>query len=457
MAEGPRFHTVRRGERLGDIARRNGTTAAQLARINGIKDPDYIRIGQVLALSADVALRVEVLIVDRDRNPLPGLKVRIEHCGRVIDRVSGKNGLVEGVTTDSPDDIVKIHVQRPNGSWKLVASVQSGSGIKRLTLTSPKIKIEASTQLHPQGDDGSPVRDEDEGARSSARAAGGGRAAHSRGTWRPPMLWSEVTTSASFGTPQSLFSSVSGQFGIRSASGTQVNGAPLTRVTNDQVGFDFLKGYTGAAIAEEDFIAAAKKLNCKVAAIKAVAKVESGGKRAFDKKNRPVILFERHKFHRHTNGKYSREYPWLSSEKGYQLAINESRRALLRSEIQAGTHIKGSFYGASSDVNYMRLAKAFALDKAAALKSCSWGKFQVLGEHAEWLGYADVVEFVRLLSISEREHLDSFVRFLMKTPKALKGVQTLDWAMFASAYNGKNYKMFSYDKKMREAYEIYSK
>lgn len=457
MTDGSRFYKIRRGDRLGDIARRNGTTGERLASINGIRNPNLIYPGQILALSPKAALRVEFLVIDRDRNPVPGLKFRIEYCGRVVERISAKNGLIEGVVTDSPDDLVSIHVQRGAGSWKLLASVKSGVGTKRVTLTSPRVRIESQTRPHPQGGDGRPVRDEPKSTDSPTSTPRIGQAPNSPNEWRPPLAWSGVKASTSFGDPQSLFSSTLEELGIKSASGTQINSAPITRVTNDQVGFDFLRGYTGKAISEQDYAEAATKLNCQVAAIKAVAKVESGGKRAFDQKNRPVILFERHKFHKHTGGKYSREYPWLSSEKGYQLANSKAKRALLKEEIKAGTQVSGNFYGASSDVNYMRLAKAFALDKAASLKSCSWGKFQVLGEHAEWLGYEDVFEFVRLLSISESEHLDCFVRYVMKTPRARKGVQTLDWAMFASAYNGRNYKAFNYDHKMREAYELYSK
>lgn len=49
-AEGPRAltHTVAPGETLFAIARRYGTTAEELARLNGLKDPNRIRAGQVL-------------------------------------------------------------------------------------------------------------------------------------------------------------------------------------------------------------------------------------------------------------------------------------------------------------------------------------------------------------------------------------------------------------------------
>ena len=41
-------HTVREGETLSSIARAHGASAAELARMNGIRDANHIRVGQVL-------------------------------------------------------------------------------------------------------------------------------------------------------------------------------------------------------------------------------------------------------------------------------------------------------------------------------------------------------------------------------------------------------------------------
>jgi LysM repeat protein len=45
-----RTYTVRRGDTLGAIAARFGTTTAVLAQLNAIADPSFIRVGQVLQL-----------------------------------------------------------------------------------------------------------------------------------------------------------------------------------------------------------------------------------------------------------------------------------------------------------------------------------------------------------------------------------------------------------------------
>ena len=43
-------YTVKAGDTLSDIAKKYGTTYQELARINGIADPNKIRVGQVLKL-----------------------------------------------------------------------------------------------------------------------------------------------------------------------------------------------------------------------------------------------------------------------------------------------------------------------------------------------------------------------------------------------------------------------
>ena len=43
-------YTVKKGDTLSEIAEKFGTTVKEIAKLNGIKDPDYITIGQKLKL-----------------------------------------------------------------------------------------------------------------------------------------------------------------------------------------------------------------------------------------------------------------------------------------------------------------------------------------------------------------------------------------------------------------------
>ncbi len=64
-------------------------------------------------------------------------------------------------------------------------------------------------------------------------------------------------------------------------------------------------------LTEADYKAAAKQLKCDVAAIKAVAEVESNGN-GFLTDGKVKMLFEGHIFHRYTDGKFDAKHPTIS-------------------------------------------------------------------------------------------------------------------------------------------------
>lgn len=181
-------------------------------------------------------------------------------------------------------------------------------------------------------------------------------------------------------------------------------------------------------LTEEDYKQAAEKLGCEVAAVKAVAEVESGPHGAFLPSGDPVILFERHKFSKFTKGKYDQSNPGISNS-------------------------KPGGYGAVSQ-QHGRYQEAAALDSDAAIKSCSWGRFQVMGFHWENLGYPSLKDFVDSMYVSEGNHLDAFVRYIEKNGLA-KHLTNKNWAALAEGYNGKNYKINKYDEKLAAAYKKY--
>jgi hypothetical protein len=106
---------------------------------------------------------------------------------------------------------------------------------------------------------------------------------------------------------------------------------------------------------------------------------------------------------------------------------------------------------------YARLERAKKINDTAALKSASWGLFQILGNNAEWLGYTNVQDFVSRMYLSEAEHLEAFGRFIARKKiygqTLIEHLRAKNWASFAEGYNGAAYKTNGYDSKLKKAYE----
>jgi hypothetical protein len=104
-------------------------------------------------------------------------------------------------------------------------------------------------------------------------------------------------------------------------------------------------------------------------------------------------------------------------------------------------------------VQYTKLKEAYDLDATAALKSASWGKFQIMGENFKAAGYETVAEFVFALSQSESAHLRAFTSFVSNNKRMLAALKSKSWTAFAASYNGAGYKKNDYDTKMAAAYK----
>jgi hypothetical protein len=180
-------------------------------------------------------------------------------------------------------------------------------------------------------------------------------------------------------------------------------------------------------LSDADYQAVADRNGVSLAAIKAVAKVESGGS-GFDKSGRPKILFEAHHFSKHTKHVYDLSHPHLSTQN--------------RQEAK-------KFYKWDQ---YNRLYEALMLDPDAACKSASWGKFQVLGSNHN--GWPDAISFARAMCQSEANHLKCFEAYCISA-NLIRHLKTKNWAAFAEGYNGKNYAEYQYDTKIEGAYKAY--
>jgi hypothetical protein len=171
---------------------------------------------------------------------------------------------------------------------------------------------------------------------------------------------------------------------------------------------------------------AMKLLGVKAAELWAVIDVETYGY-GFISDRRPLILFERHKFHSFTGGKYDDSHPDIS-------------------------HPNWGGYGAGGAHQYERLARAVQLDRDAALRSASWGIGQVMGFNFKVAGFTNVEKMVAAMIESESKQLGAMANFIADK-KLHKALQTRNWASFALGYNGADYAKNKYDTRLAAAYE----
>lgn len=187
-------------------------------------------------------------------------------------------------------------------------------------------------------------------------------------------------------------------------------------------------------ITNEDILKCAQELgNIEPALVSAVLTVESSGG-GFLQDGRPKILFEGHVF-------------WKNLVKK---GIDPKPYALSDPDIVYQKWTK-QFYSKTSSGEYTRLDKAIAIDRESALKSASWGLFQILGDNYKAAGFASVEDFVEAQKESEYQQLRSFMNFI-KSQDLVKYLVNHDWRGFASRYNGPGYEANQYHLKLEEAY-----
>jgi hypothetical protein len=189
-------------------------------------------------------------------------------------------------------------------------------------------------------------------------------------------------------------------------------------------------------LTETDFEQAAGLLKCDVAAVKAVAEVESSGN-GFLTDGRVKILFEGHKFYKFTNGKYAQSHPTICYKKWTK-----------------AFYAKGPTADIRGDGELKRLDEAMALDRPAALMSASYGKFQIMGFNFPVCGFGKVEDFYTSMQVSEGEQLKAFCNYVVGNAIDDE-LRMHHWAEFAMRYNGAEYKKNEYDTKLAKAYAKY--
>lgn len=178
-------------------------------------------------------------------------------------------------------------------------------------------------------------------------------------------------------------------------------------------------------ITEAELRIFARRMNCTVKQIRAVAAVESAGG-GYDRKGRPKILFERHKFWKYTGGKW----PLASFNNPVGGGYNEDSWEKLLGAIVTG-------------------------DVDAAFMACSWGRFQVLGEWWDDFGFsspfamafstvpAESAHFRLLSDYVIHNHLTDELAAISANPETCRA--------FARGYNGPDYAQSGYHTRLSRA------
>lgn len=185
----------------------------------------------------------------------------------------------------------------------------------------------------------------------------------------------------------------------------------------------------GTALSSGGLDEASQTCGVELPAIWSVVSVETVGC-GYLPDRRPKILFERHIFHRLTNGRFDADDPDISqpTSGGYGLG---------------GAH------------QYDRLAAAIQLDRTAALQSASWGLGQIMGMNFQAAGFGGVEEMVAGIVASEDGQLLAMAKFIVANGMG-ESLQNRDWPGFARRYNGPNYAANDYDGKLQHFYQRYA-
>lgn len=163
----------------------------------------------------------------------------------------------------------------------------------------------------------------------------------------------------------------------------------------------------------------------------------------FDTEGRPRILFEPHIFYR-------------------ELGPGAKRDRAVREGLAYATWRTGT-YG-SENAQYDKLTRAIAIDRKAALRSCSWGRGQIMGFNHELAGFATVDAMVNAYMASEAAQIEGMVAFIaskkldvhLRRIEALKRSSTPDdWRPVASGYNGTGYAKNDYHTKLAQRYNFW--
>lgn len=171
-------------------------------------------------------------------------------------------------------------------------------------------------------------------------------------------------------------------------------------------------------ITENEYSELSCKFNIELSSIKAIDSVESNGKGFDSTTGKIVIQFEPSYFK-----KLSKLVSGLWSTNKVDVQSQE----------------------------WLAFNDAFYKDANAAMESTSIGRMQVMGVHWKRLGFKSVGEMWDFAKKSEANQLWLGLKFIETDSRLITALRNKDWKTVAYLYNGKNYWIKGYDKKLEAA------
>jgi peptidoglycan hydrolase-like protein with peptidoglycan-binding domain len=206
-----------------------------------------------------------------------------------------------------------------------------------------------------------------------------------------------------------------------------------------KITWSYLKEYDTQATLETMMLEkVAEENDIDPAALKAIYLVEANGN-AFLNDGRVKILFEAHIMYR----QLKEHFPNVDLEAALKDHPNVVSKRWNRDLYAGGSK------------EYNRYAEAQNIQRQAAMKSTSFGAFQIMGFNHKLCGYDYVEDFVAAMEASELNHADAVVKFI-KSNKLDIHLKNKDWAKFARGYNGPGYAANKYDEKLASAYKKFN-
>ncbi len=200
-------------------------------------------------------------------------------------------------------------------------------------------------------------------------------------------------------------------------------------------------------ITQQQVSEVAKQNGLEYASLQAFREVESGSVGFSQATGRLIIQFEPHHFKKYAAKEYL-EYLRIKKLVDNKLSRSPAEFSLYSNWEQI---LSNKVSGQTEEWRIFNLA--FAINKDAAMLSTSIGMGQIMGFHFKALGYKSVGEMWDDAKRGEYQQLLQMVRFIKSIPALYKALQTKNWHLVATYYNGAGYLALA--KKIgREPYNI---